>query len=121
MAMLPPTPSLNRAARRVAVAVGVAALAALAVRAERSRRRRRPRRNTELAAADRATVEGVAAELVLRGVRVRVGRFVDLTREPGVELFTLDYPASEERRVQKHLAVLHAAGVAPGLTGVHPD
>lgn len=53
-------------------------------------------------------LEGVAAELALRGIAVEVERSVDLTVDPGVERYLLRYPEREERRVQRHLAVLLA-------------
>lgn len=57
---------------------------------------------------ERGELEGVAAELALRGIAVEVERALDLTVEPGVERYLLRYPQREERRVQRHLAVLLA-------------
>jgi hypothetical protein len=64
-------------------------------------------RTTELDV-ERGELEGVAAELALRGIAVEVERSLDLTVEPSVERLLLRYPEREERRVQRHLAVLLA-------------
>jgi hypothetical protein len=87
-----------------ALAIGTWAAFALL----RRYRRGGARLSTELDV-DRGELEGVAAELALRGIAVEVERALDLTVDPGVERYLLRYPEREERRVQRHLAVLLAA------------
>ena len=90
------------------VALGVLALAP----ARSCWRRYRPESRAELVGMGRSDAEGVAAELMHRGVDVRIERLIDLTAEPGVERFSLRYPLSCERRVQRHLADLLVSPVA---------
>ncbi|MPY93018.1 MAG: hypothetical protein GEV08_08120 [Acidimicrobiia bacterium] len=91
--------------------LGAAGSAAWAVRRQWSRGGRR--RSTVVPGVDRPTLEGLAAELCLRGVDARVERSLDLTVEPGIERYVLDYPERDERRLQRQLALLLAPRGAP--------
>jgi hypothetical protein len=96
--------------RRWAATLAAALVGGAAVWALGRYRARDAAGRLELAPVDRATAEGVAAQVALRGVDVRLERTLDLRVEPAVERFTLVYPQHAERQVQRHVSRLLAGG-----------